>query len=84
MQRSPKHGTDRTDPGGLQQLLGASRGVATLVTLDVGCWRVHVRVVVVHETRSASESEGLTLGGHRQVQKCYLSLRAFKARSLII
>ena len=82
-QQSLKHGTDHTDPGDLQQLLVASRGVVTLVTLDVGCWQVRVRVVV-HESRSSSEPDGLSLGGVREVQKCYLSLRAFKARTLII
>ena len=72
---------DRRDSGDLQQLLVASRGVATLVTPDVGCWQFHVRVVV-YESRSASEPKGLTLGGDREVQECYLSLRASKARFL--
>ena len=82
-QQSRKHGTDHKDPGDLQQLLIVSRGVATLVTLDVGCWQVRVRVVV-HESKSASEPEELKLGGDREVQKYYLSFWAFKAQSLII
>ena len=49
-----------------QQLLVASRDVATLVNLDVECWKVHViRVVVVLESRGASEPEGLTLDEDR-------------------
>ena len=65
MQQFPKHDTDHTDPGDLQQLPVASRDVATLVTFDVGCWQVRV---VVHESRSANEPEGLTLGRDRKVQ----------------
>ena len=78
-----KHGTDHTDPDDLQQLLVARRGVTTLETLNVGCWQVHVRVVV-HGSRSDCEPEGLTLDGNKEVQQFYLFLRAFKARSLII
>ena len=39
------HGTDHTDPGDLQELLVAKAEVfVTLVTLDIGCWQVRIRV----------------------------------------
>ena len=57
----------------LQQLLVASRGVAAFVILDVGCRQIYVRSCrcCACENRSASEPAGLTLGGDREVQKCY-------------